>query len=253
MKLAICQYAPSWEKIEESIDSIEDLLASLPADTDLIIFPEMTLTGYTMKAAEFAEEPDGICTMYFIDLAKKFKISVVAGLVEKDGDKIFNSAVHFDRNGLITARYRKIHPFSMAEEEKYFDAGSEIVITRIEGIKTGLSVCYDLRFPELYRMYTMKGTRLLINIANWPVTRIHHWEQLLKARAIENLSFVIGVNRVGNDPYNEYNGSSFVFDPIGNELLRCGNEEELFFADLNFDDVDVTRSKLRFLEDIKLL
>jgi predicted amidohydrolase len=216
MKIAICQYAP-------------------------------------VKAGKFAEEPDGICTGYFIDLAKKLKINVVAGLVEKDGDKVFNTAVHFDRNGIITARYRKIHPFSMAGEEQYFDAGENLVSTKIEGIQTGLTVCYDLRFPELYRRYTQSGTRLLINIANWPVPRIFHWEQLLRARAIENLSYVIGVNRVGNDPYNEYTGSSYVFDSMGNEVLSCGNEEGLFIADLNFDDVEITRSKLNFLNDIKLL
>jgi len=253
MKIAICQYAPSWERIEESIDRIDNLLTSLPVDTDLIIFPEMTLTGYTMKAGEFAEELDGICTKYFIDLTKKTKMNIIAGLIERDGDEIFNSAVHFDRNGIITARYRKIHPFSMAGEEKYFDAGSEIVITKIDDFKSGLTVCYDLRFPELYRLYTKNGTRLLINIANWPVPRIHHWEQLLKARAIENLSYVIGVNRVGTDPYNEYSGSSLVFDSMGNEILSCGDKEGLFFAELNSDEIDTTRSKLNFLEDIKLL
>ena len=129
----------------------------------------------------------------------------------------------------------------------------KLVSTKIEGIPTGLTVCYDLRFPELFRKYTQTGTKLLINIANWPVPRISHWVSLLKARSIENLSCVIGVNRVGNDPYNEYSGSSLVYDSMGNEILSCGNTEGIFTAELNADDIDITRSKLNFLDDIKLL
>jgi predicted amidohydrolase len=253
MKIAVCQFAPSWENIEESIDRIDTLAGTIQRETDLIIFPEMTLTGFTMKSEEFAEEPDGICTKYFIGLSRKLRINIMAGIIENDGGKIYNSAVHFDRSGIITARYRKIHPFSMAGEEKYFDAGSETVGTKIDGIKTGLSVCYDLRFPELYRLYSKDGARLLINIANWPVTRIFHWEQLLKARAIENLSCVIGVNRVGSDPFNEYNGTSLVFDAMGNEIMKCGNDEGIFYAELDFTEVDNTRARLNFLDDIKLL
>ena len=253
MKISICQFAPSWENIEESITKIGSLITSVPNDFDLIIFPEMTLTGFTMKSEEFAEPLDGQSTQYFIDLSQKLKTNIIAGIIEKDGEKKLNSAVHFDRNGIVSARYRKIHPFSMANEGKYFDAGREPVSTKIEGINSGLSVCYDLRFPELYRLYSKTGTKLLINIANWPISRIFHWEQLLRARAIENLSCVIGVNRVGTDPYHEYNGSSYVFDSIGNELLSCGNEEGIFSVEIDFDEVDKTREKLNFLEDIKLL
>ena len=253
MKISICQFSPSWEKIEDSIADIEDLLSAVPEDADLLLFPEMTLTGFTMKSGEFAEEPDGVCTAYFINLSKRLKTNIIAGLIEKDSDKIYNSAVHFDRTGIITARYRKIHPFSMAGEERFFKAGNELVSTKIEGVPTGLTVCYDLRFPELFRKYTQTGTKLLINIANWPVPRISHWVSLLKARSIENLSCVIGVNRVGNDPYNEYSGSSLVYDSMGNEILSCGNTEGIFTAELNADDIDITRSKLNFLDDIKLL
>jgi predicted amidohydrolase len=253
MKISICQLSPSWEKIEDSIADIENLLPSLPDNVDLLLFPEMTLTGYTMKSNIFAEEPDGVCTGYFINLSRRLKTNIIAGLIEKDGDKIYNSAVHFDRTGIITARYRKIHPFSMAGEEKYYNGGSELVSTKIEGILSGLTVCYDLRFPELYRKYTQTGTKLLINISNWPVPRISHWEILLRARAVENLSCIVGVNRVGNDPYNEYSGNSLIYDSMGNEILSCGNKEGIFNAELNIDEVDITRSKLNFLNDIKLI
>ena len=253
MKVSICQFAPTWENTKSSIASIDSLITSMPADSDLLIFPEMTLTGFTMKSSEYAEELDGISTMYFIKLAEKLKINIIAGIIERDNDKIFNSAVHFDRTGIISLRYRKIHPFSMANEEKYYNSSTMIESTKIDGVLTGLSVCYDLRFPELYRIYSKTGTKLLINIANWPVPRIYHWEQLLKARAIENLSCVIGVNRVGADPYNEYNGASYMFDSMGNELLSCGYEEGLYSAEIDFDEVDKTREKFNFLDDIKLL
>ncbi len=253
MKISICQFSPAWENIEDSISVIEDLLPSVDDKTDLLLFPEMTLTGYTMKSEEFSEELDGACTRYFIDLSKRLQTNVIAGIVEKDGENIFNSAVHFDRNGIVIARYRKIHPFSMAGEEKYFEAGEELVSTKIDGVAAGLTVCYDLRFPELYRKYTQEGTKLLINIANWPVPRIAHWENLLRARAIENLSFVIGVNRVGNDPYNEYSGNSLIYDSMGNQILSCKNNEGIFSAEIDIEDVEITRKKLNFLDDIKLL
>jgi len=126
-------------------------------------------------------------------------------------------------------------------------------VTKIDNAKVGLSICYDLRFPELYRLYAKQRVDLIVNIANWPVPRIDHWRTLLKARAIENQSFVIGVNRIGNDPLLQYNGFSSVYDPMGYELLSVKEEENIFVVDLNIEIVKVTREKLPFLEDIRLI
>jgi predicted amidohydrolase len=253
MKLGLVQYAPVWENPEESILKIEQLLKSSSSKFDLLIFPEMTLTGFTMKAEKFAEEIDGTGTKYFIHLAERLKTDVFAGIIECDGKNIYNSLTHFDSFGLIKARYRKIHPYSNAQEDKSYSAGEETVVTKIDQVKIGLSVCYDLRFPELYRLYAKERVDILINIANWPIPRIEHWKTLLKARAIENQCFMVGVNRVGDDPANQYNGCSAVYDPMGNEIVMIENSEKIIETDIDLGLVNATRSKLPFLQDIKLI
>ncbi|MFA5806443.1 MAG: nitrilase-related carbon-nitrogen hydrolase [Melioribacteraceae bacterium] len=253
MKLGLIQYSPAWENPEESVLKIEDLLKTTNTKFDLLVLPEMTLTGFTMNSEKFAEELDGIGTQYFLNLSTRLKTNIFAGIIERDGKNIYNSLVHFDSLGLIRARYRKIHPFSYAKEDQFYSAGNETVITQIDKIKFGLSVCYDLRFPELYRLYAKQQVDVLIDIANWPIPRIDHWKSLLKARAIENQCFMIGVNRVGTDPFNTYNGCSAVFDPMGNEIVLVGNEEKIIEAEIDLEKVGAARGKLPFLNDIKLI
>ena len=206
-----------------------------------------------MNSEKFAEEIDGIGTQYFLSLSARLKTNIFAGIIERDGKNIYNSLVHFDSLGLIRARYRKIHPFSYAKEDQFYNAGNETVITQIDKIKFGLSVCYDLRFPELYRLYAKERVDVIIDIANWPIPRIDHWKTLLKSHAIANQCFMIGVNRVGTDPFNTYNGCSAVFNPMGNEIILVENEEKIIEAEIDLDTVGATRSKLPFLNDIKLI
>lgn len=253
MRIGLVQYSPVWEEPEENILKIEDLVKQSSGKFDMLILPEMTLTGFTMQSKKFAEEIDGTGTQYFMNLSSRLKTNIFAGIIEKDGDKVYNTLVHFDPVGLIKARYRKIHPFSYAKEDKYYDAPNEIVATRIDQTKIGLSVCYDLRFPELYRFYAKGCSEILVNIANWPVPRIEHWKSLLKARAIENQAFMIGVNRVGKDPFNQYNGCSAVFDPMGKEIVMIENGEKIIEAEIDLSIVSTTRNKLPFLQDIKLI
>jgi len=252
MKIGLVQYSPIWENPEESILKIESLLKTSASKFDLLILPEMTLTGFTMNAEKFAEEIDGIGTKYFMNLSARLLTNIFAGIIERDRKNIFNSLVHFE-NGIIKARYRKIHPFSYAKEDKSYTAGKEIVITKINHTKFGLSVCYDLRFPELYRFYAKERADVLIDIANWPIPRIDHWKTLLKARAIENQCFMIGVNRVGNDPFNTYNGCSAVYDPLGNEIVIVENDEKIIECEIDLEKVNETRNKLPFLQDIKMI
>lgn len=253
MKIGLIQYSPEWENVEANISTIESIVTKNVTDENILVFPEMTLIGFTMESKKFAEEIDGIGTKYFISLSQRLKKHIFAGIIELDGDKIYNSLVHFDKNGLIKARYRKIHPFSYAKEDEYYIAAKDTVATNIEKIKIGLSICYDLRFPELNRLYAKEKTEIMINIANWPIKRIEHWKHLLKSRAIENQCFMIGVNRVGNDPFNEYNGCSAIYDPMGEEILLCGNEEDLFSTEIDLSKVEEVRNKLPFLDDIKLI
>lgn len=254
MKLALIQYSPVWEDKEKNIEKLNYLINTADMDTDLLVFPEMTLTGFTMNSEEHAETIDGIGFQYFRNLASKLGKDVFAGIIEKNESGIYNSLVHFDNKGIVKNIYRKIHPFSFANEEKYFSAGKDIVVTHIGDVKIGLTVCYDLRFPELYRLYAKEKVDIIIDIANWPLVRAEHWKHLLKARAIENQCFIVGVNRVGVDgKANEYNGCSGVFNPMGKEIILIENDEKIIVTEINVNEVNETRTKFRFLDDMKLI
>ena len=163
------------------------------------------------------------------------------------------SIIHIKPDGNLVKLYRKIHPFSYSGENDNYDVGVRPALTRIRKWKIGLTICYDLRFPELFRKYGKKRAHLIVNIANWPDTRIEHWRVLLKARSIENQCYVIGVNRVGKDPKLNYIGFSSVFDPMGKELAAVENEEKVIVVELDKNYVSEVREKFPFLDDIKLI
>lgn len=253
MQIGIVQYSPEWENLNENSKKIDKILTGISNDIEILIFPEMTLTGFTMNSQKFAEEIDGFSTTYFMKKSRELNKQIFAGIIERDDDKIYNSLVHFDNSGLITSRYRKIHPFSLAKENINYSAGNEIVVSKIGKTKIGLTICYDLRFPELYRLYGKHNCDIIINIANWPIQRIQHWKVLLQAHSITNQCFVIGVNRIGTDPANKYSGQSRIYDPMGIELLNAEDKEGVFSFDLNLNEVNGTRDKLPFFKDIKLI
>jgi omega-amidase len=253
MKIGLIQYSPKWEDKEANKEKITSLLKEENGDVDLLIFPEMTLTGFTMLPDNYAEEIEGESFAYFASLTEKFECDVIAGIIEIRTGQYFNALIHIEKNGKLKNHYHKIHPFSFSDEDKHFSAGDKPVITEINELKIGLSICYDLRFPELYRMYGKERVHLIINAANWPVTRIEHWRSLLKARAIENQCFVAGINRVGDDPEHHYNGLSSLFDPMGKEIVAVENEERIIFAEIEKTEVEEVRDKLPFLDDMRLV
>jgi predicted amidohydrolase len=253
MKIGLIQYSPVWEDKEANKEKISVLLNAKETDVDLLIFPEMTLTGFTMQSEKFAEKIEGESFSYFASLAKKFECDIITGIIELRSGKYFNAIIHIEKNGKLKNHYHKIHPFSFSSEDKHFSAGDKPVITEINGLKTGLSICYDLRFPELYRFYAKEKVHLIIIIANWPDTRIEHWCTLLKSRAIENQCYVAGVNRVGKDPKLNFLGFSCVCDPMGKEIIAVENDEGIILAEIEKTEVEDVRSKLPFLDDIKLI
>ncbi len=254
MKVALVQYSPEWEKPERNAEKLYAMLDDADlSDVDLLVFPELTLTGFTMNTKKFAEEIDGISFRFFIAVAVKFKTDVLGGVIEKDNGKIHNALLHVNKQGLIMARYAKIHPFSFANENKYFDSGNEPVITEAGKTKIGLSICYDLRFPELYRIYAMRGAEIIVNIANWPVTRIEHWNLLLRANAVFSQAFIVGVNRTGKDPFNEYNGNSAIVNPAGKAITETASGEKVIIAEIDAEEAKEYRAKFPFLKDAKLI
>ncbi|HLG32429.1 MAG TPA: nitrilase-related carbon-nitrogen hydrolase [Ignavibacteriaceae bacterium] len=252
MKIGLVQFSPVWEDKPANKDKILKLVDGIN-NPDLLVFPEMTLTGFTMNSGNFAEGILGDSFRFFSNIASKLNTNVFAGIIEKGKTRNFNTLLHITPNKKLVKLYRKIHPFSYSEEDKNYQAGANPAITKIKKWQIGLSICYDLRFPELYRKYGKRRTHLIVNIANWPHTRIEHWRTLLKARAIENQCYIAGVNRVGKDPKLDYPGFSSVFDPMGIEIIAIENEEKVNIVELNKDYVSEVREKLPFLEDIKLI
>lgn len=253
LKVAILQYSPEWENKKANRDKIINLMNASFRGADLVIMPEMTLTGFSMNSKELAEPGSGESVEFFKYIAEAYKTSVIAGYIRKSGNRIYNTLVQVLNDGTISASYNKIHPFSFSGEDKYYTAGNKPVVCGLKGWKIGLSICYDLRFPELFRIYAKRNVDLIVNIANWPVPRIHHYTHLLKARSIENLCYVIGVNRVGTDPKSVYNGQSSVYAPLGEEVATLIDKEQIQTVTLDLDFVLNTKIKFPFLNDIKLM
>jgi omega-amidase len=253
MYLNLVQYSPVWENKETNKEKLIKLLSGNLIEESVLILPEMTLTGFTMNSSTFAEDLKGESFQFYSKIALENNVHVLGGLIEKENVAYYNTLVHINPLGELLASYRKIHPFSYSSENKFYTAGNKTVITEINDWKVGLSICYDLRFPELFRQYAKKKVELIIVIANWPDTRIGQWKTLLCARAIENQCYVAAVNRIGDDPRLHYNGCSCIFDPMGNEIAFLSDIEEIISADISKENVTNVRNKFPFLDDIFLI
>jgi predicted amidohydrolase len=212
-------------------------------DADLVVFPEMAFSGFSMDAP-----PDRGAESFLAGLARRNNQAIVAGYVgdaNAEGRRT-NLAAAFGPDGGRLARYAKLHPFSYAGEDQHYAPGSDLALFELGGLRFALAICYDLRFPELFREAVLAGAEAFVIIANWPARRADHWRALLRARAIENLAFVVGVNRVGRDPNVEYESSSMAFGPRG-ELLAEGHA----VAELDPEAVRAWRREFPALDDIR--
>ena len=237
MKIALVSLNQEWEDKKANLQKCEFYIKKANEENiDLIIFPEMTLTGFTNNL-KLAENFNNSWTIKkFQKLAKESNIAIIFGVILKEKDKAKNCSIFLDKKGNILDIYTKIHPFTFANEDKYFIAGKEIVKINFENTKIGLSICYDLRFCNLYSL--MDDCEIVINIANWPAKRVEHWNVLLKARAIENQTYIVGVNRTGIDGNNlEYIESSKIFNANGDELNfnKINNEVKIYEVDVEWN------------------
>ncbi|KIC63417.1 nitrilase-related carbon-nitrogen hydrolase [Chryseobacterium taiwanense] len=234
MKVAVVSLNSVWEDKKANLEEIERIVQSLHQKAEYVIFPEMSLTGFSVSNLVLAEDFENSNSIRAIQkLAKKNQVNIVFGLLISKGDKKYNSCIAVNTKGEIEGNYEKIHLFSYNGEDELISGSNEVKSLSWKG-GWGLSICFDLRFPELYQELS-KENLILINIANWPKTRVTHWRTLLNARAIENQSFMIGVNRTGIDGNGlEYEESSCVFSPIGDKLdsFAVSNTIKIFDLDL---------------------
>lgn len=253
MKIALVSLNQYWLDKERNYEQCQQYVAAA-ADQhcELVIFPEMTLTGFAPGHPDVVEERLSSSTLeWFGELSRMHQIPVLFGasLIEKRGEKPFNSICMSDSLGNVEQLYSKIHLFSYAQEEQFFEAGEAPGVAEISEIKMGLSICYDLRFPEIFSMQAEKCP-VFINIASWPEPRIEHWYALLKARAIENRAMMIGVNRVGFDGNQlNYPASSRIFDPNGEQLKVEYSYQDLDIYSFELDQLNKMREAFDVLKD----
>jgi omega-amidase len=238
----------SWENPAENRIFFEEQINSLSENTDLVVLPEMFTSGFTMNPEKVAEKMNGETISWMQKMASKKQVAITGSLVIEDDNKYYNRLVFVHPSGKIET-YDKRHSFTLAGEDKVYNSGDKILIVNYKGWRICPLICYDLRFPVWAR--NTENYDLLIFMANWPVTRIKAWDTLLKARAIENMSYVIGINRTGKDANNyEYSGNSLVIDYLGEELsILPKNEVGILKATLVKSDQKKIREKLGFLND----
>jgi predicted amidohydrolase len=243
----------AWEDKPATFDRVRRLLDATPPQAgDLVVLPEMFSTGFSMNVAAIREGAERPAERFLERVARDYHVYALGGVVNLAPDgRGLNQALAFAPDGKQIVRYDKIHPFTMGEESKHYVGGNSLHLFEWAGLKVCPQVCYDLRFPETFRRAVTLGAELFVVIANWPSYREHHWTTLLAARAIENLAYVIGVNRCGTDPKHPYPGRTQIIDPTGQVLADAGPTERLITTPIDPAAVHTWRQQFPALSDMK--
>ena len=220
------------------------------ANADLLLLPELWLHGYDLERAEEWAAPLGEGGFaHMAALAREFDLHVTGSVLEQHTDGISNTSALYTPNGALLGTYRKIHRFRLMQEHEYLFPGDHATLCSTPWGPTGMAICYDLRFPELFRAMALAGAVLFVVPAQWPVKRIEAWLLLARARAVENELFVAACNRVGTDGQVEFSGRSCIVDPWGNLLVGGDGQEQLLVAQADLEEVRKVRRYLTIYQD----
>jgi predicted amidohydrolase len=249
MKVAAIQHDIVWEDAHRTRARVRPLIAQAAADgARLIVAPEMFATGFSMRPERIAEDEGGPSEQFLLDQAAEHDAVLVASIAQRGADGHFrNNAVLARPDGTV-CRYAKIHPFSFAGENERYAAGTEFVTVDVDDLRVSLFVCYDLRFADEFWARAPE-TDLYVVPANWPQPRHEHWRALLRARAIENQAYVLGVNRVGPAKDLPHAGGSALVDPMGSALFEGSADEAVLTGEVDAAVVREIRTKFPFLPD----
>ncbi len=249
MRAALVQMDIAWEDPAANHDRAGRLAAQAKAaGAELAVLPEMFATGFSMNAEKIAQPPGGETEQWLRAAARRLSIHLIAGVAETASPLPVNNALWVSPDGEVE-RYSKLHPFSFVGEEKYFGGGEGVVSWEIAGARVTPLVCYDLRFPEPFRV-AADETDVFVVIANWPDRRRLAWQTLVRARAIENQAFVLAVNRVGEDGDGvHFAGDSAAVSPWGEILASAAELETVLIVDLDPKEVSDARAKFTALAD----
>lgn len=248
MIIAIAQIDITWEDSNENIKTIEDFVKKASEnEVELILFPEMALTGFTMDINKLLVSEDEIIS-WIKKVAVNNNINIGIGFAVKVDERGKNKYVVVSKEGKILTMYTKIHPFSYSGEDNRYYSGDEICICKIKEFNITPFICYDLRFPEIFQLAS-KEAQIITVAASWPKSREQHWITLLKARAIENQCYVIGINRVGSGDGVYYNGASIFVSPSGEILNEMNSEEMLIIQDLKIEKIRDVKDRFDIKKD----
>ena len=249
LKVAILQANLAWENPEKNIDYFTKEIMRLTETVDVIVLPEMFTTGFSMNAEHLAEPVEGKSLSWMQQMAKAKNACITGSLIIEDKGNYYNRLYWVFPDNTFKS-YDKKHLFTLAKEQKTYTAGTEKLIIEYKGWKFCPLICYDLRFPVWAR--NTEDYDVLLYVANWPKMRTAAWDALLKARAIENMAYCVGVNRVGKDGNDyPYVGHSAVYDALGNLITKSDYHEKIFTEvhELDYEKLQEVRNKLGFLRD----
>ena len=253
LRVALGEYDTGWQDPAASLARATEVVHSAARrHARLVVLPEMCTTGFTMEPSQWAESLDGASAESLRGLARSRQLWILAGLAVREApDRAVNAAVLFDPEGGIAAVYRKQRLFAHGGEHEHYVPGDAPVVATIEGVRVAPFVCYDLRFPELFRAVATEVDAMIV-VANWPSERRSHWDALTRARAIENQCYMIAVNRTGMGGEGVYDGGSAAYDPWG-EAIGIGGGEGTASRVVDVDPARVQRVRARypFLRDIE--
>jgi predicted amidohydrolase len=218
--------------------------------SDLIVFPEMWTTGLAWENIEALSAGQDEVIKAVVGLAKKYGIWLNGSMLALDDDgRPANTSILFDPQGQPSGIYRKVHLFGLMNEDQYLAAGRHLTTVETPWGQSGLAICYDLRFPEMFRAYALRGVNMVYLPSAWPHPRLAHWRTLLRARAIENQMYIIAVNQVGSDGAYHFCGHSAIIDPWGEIVVEAGETEVLLTATIETDRVAEARQKIPVFKD----
>ena len=260
--ITIIQTKLHWEDKTANLQMLEQKIYGMKEKTEIVVLPEMFSTGFSMKPETLAETMEGETVMWMKRIATTKKIILTGSIIIKEDGSFYNRLIWMLPNGQYGI-YDKRHRFAFAGEDEHYTAGNKRMIASVKGWKINLQICYDLRFPVWARQTSPSNSLskgegglaateydVLIYIANWPERRSAAWKTLLQARAIENQSYVVGVNRVGKDGNDiNHSGDSMIIDPLGEILYHKKDEEDIFTITLDKDHLQTVREKFPFWKD----
>lgn len=247
LKIALVQTSLIWEEIKSNLGRLELKFSELPPGVDIIVLPEMFTTGFSMNPEKLAETMSGDTVTWMKTLAQNLDSVIVGSIIISDQGKHYNRLVWMQPDGEYLF-YDKRHLFGYGGEDKPYTAGNNRTIVNYKGWTFNLNICYDLRFPVWSR--NQNDYDVLIYVANWPMVRSIAWRKLLQARAIENLSYVVGVNRVGEDKNGLiYQGDSMIIFPDGSPINNPANKDEIIIEEISLDMLENFRDKFQFWKD----